>query len=146
MEKKEKPKSLNTWLAVKFLTRIICFGGFVGNSFIIFKQFINGKTLTSYDVKKNTELYLPSLTICSLSGFKEPMDDYEDIELENFLNKTLDLGEIIESVGDMNVTEMYEDAETWELTTTYSQYKGTCHTIRYKHKVCNIFLCACYSH
>ena len=71
------------------------------------------------------------------------MDDYEDIELENFLNKTLDLGEIIESVGDMNVTEMYDDAETWELTTTYSQYKGTCHRIRVKDMVRYIFLLAC---
>ena len=140
MEGKEKFKSPNLWIAVKFLTRIICFGGFVGNSFVIFKQFIGGKTLTSYDVQKNTRLYFPSLTICSLSGFKEPMDDYGDIELESFLGQTLDLAEVIESVDQTKITEMYRDTKTWELTTTYSQFKGACHTIRKKHKVCNMFL------
>ena len=135
MESKEKFKSPNLWIAVKFLTRIICFGGFVGNSFVIFKQFIGGKTLTSYDVQKNTKLYLPSFTICSLSGYKEPMDDYGDIELERFLRQTLDLAEVIESVDQTKITEMYRDTKTWELTTTYSQFKGACHTIRYKNKV-----------
>ena len=140
MESKEKLKSPSLWIALKFLTRIICFGGFVGNSFVIFKQFIGGKTLTSYDVQKNTKLYLPSLTICSLSGYKEPMDDYGDIELERFLGKTLDLGEIIESVDYTKITELPKVTKTWELTITYSQYKGTCHTIRYKKRVCNMFL------
>ena len=135
MESKEKFKSPNLWIAVKFLTRIICFGGFVGNSFVIFKQFIGGKTLTSYDVQKNTNLYLPSLTICSLSGFNEPMDDYRDLELESFLNKTLDLGEVITLVNNKKITEIFKDTKTWDLTTTYSQFKGACHTIRYKNKV-----------
>ena len=135
MASKEKFKSPNLWIAVKVLTRIICFGGFVGNSFVIFKQFIGGKTLTSYDVQKNTNLYLPSLTICSLSGFKEPMDDYRDLELESFLNKTLDLGEVITLVNNKKITEIFKDTKTWDLTTTYSQFKGACHTIRYKNKV-----------
>ena len=103
MEGKEKFKSPNLWIAVKFLTRIICFGGFVGNSFVIFKQFIGGKTLTSYDVQKNTKLYLPSLTICSLSGYKEPMDDYGDIELESFRKKPLNLSEVITLVDDKKI-------------------------------------------
>ena len=132
---KDKLKSPNLWMALKFLTRIICFGGFVVNSFVIFKQFIGGKTLTSYDVQKSTKLYLPSLTICSLSGYKEPMDDYGDIELESFLRQTLDLAEVIESVDQTKITEMYKDTKKWELTTTYSQFKGACHTIRYKNKV-----------
>ena len=144
MDGKDKLKSPNLWMVLKFLTRIICFGGFVVNSFVIFKQFIGGKTLTSYDVQKSTKLYLPSLTICSLSGYKEPMDDYGDIELERFLRKTLDLGEIIESVDHTKITELHKGTKKWELTITYSQYKGTCHTIRYKNRVCNMFLRTCY--
>ena len=135
MESKEKFKSPNLWIAVKFLTRIICFGGFVGNSFVIFKQFIGGKTLTSYDVQKNTKLHLPSFTICSLSGYKEPMDDYGDIKLESFRKKTLNLSEVITLVDYKKIKDIYKDTKTWDLTTTYSQFKGACHTIRYKKKV-----------
>ena len=132
---KDKLKSPNLWMALKFLTRIICFGGFVVNSFVIFKQFIGGKTSTSYDIQKNTKLYLPSLTICSLSGYKESMDDYGDIELESFRKKTLNLSEVITLVNNKKMTEIYKDTKTWDLTTTYSQFKGACHTIRYKNKV-----------
>ena len=148
MEAKEKLKSPNLWTTLKFLTRIICFGGFVGNSFIIFKQFIGGKTVTSYDVQKNTKLYLPSLTICSLSGYKKPMNAFGDLELESHLRETLDLAAVIESaevIDRTKITEMYKDTKTWELTTTYSQFKGACHTIRYKNKVYNIFLQHVYS-
>ena len=67
------------------------------------------------------------------------MDEYEDLELDNYLNKTLELGEIFNGYyyyDDDDDKYHYIDSETikvnstlWKLTTTYSQYKGRCYTL-----------------
>ena len=119
----------------KFLACALCLVGFFGNTFVIFKHFIENKTITSQDVQKSSKLFLPSMTICSLSGFKEMMNEYHDLELQSYLDKTLDLDEILVSAEDMSLQDMYKNPETWQITTVYSQYKGRCHTIKYNKKV-----------
>ena len=124
---------------IKVATFILCLAGFIANSYMIFIQFIGKKTITSQNVENYNGLSLPSITMCSLSGFKEEMDEYEDLELDNYLNKTLELGEVFlghYEYDDDDGEYYYIDAETmkvnstlWKLTTTYSQYKGRCHTL-----------------
>ena len=131
----------------KCASAILCMIGFVANSFMIFKQFIEHKTVTSQDIQQNMYLFLPSMTICSLSGFKDKMDGYDDIELENYLQNTLALDEILVDVTDTFentsvLQEMYENSTLWKITTTYSPFKGRCHTIKYNQEVkkLNIFI------
>ena len=80
------------------------------------------------------------MTICSLSGFKEKMDEYDDLELENYFKKTLALEEILVGVTDTFgnsalLQELYENPTLWNITTTYSLFKGRCHTIKYNQEV-----------
>ena len=125
-------------LAIKFLTVFACLIAFIANSYAIFTQFIGKKTITSQNAENNDGLLLPSITICSLSGFKEEMLDYKDLELNNYLNKTLNLDEILygyynnDNEIDLNLTMMKADQDFWKFTTTYSQYKGRCHTLTYQ--------------
>ena len=123
------------WVVIKAATLMFCLAGFVGNSFMIFKQFVGKQTITSQDTQKNEELALPSFTVCALSGFKEKMTKFRDVELDGFHNKSLEFDEYILSVDDMTIEELRENDTTWELSTTYSPYKGRCHTIRYIPKV-----------
>ena len=124
---------------VKVVTFFICLADFIANSYIIFTQFIGKKTITSQDVQNNDRLFLPSITICGLSGFKEEMDEYDDLMLENYLNKTFDLEEFLYGYYDdedfIYLDTMKADTSSWKFTTTYSQYKGRCHTLTYKKQV-----------
>ena len=127
---------------LKFGSAVLCIVGFVCNSYIIFKQFIEGKRLTSLDIRKGTKLVLPSLTICRFSGYKEAMDEYTDLELVNFLNKTLDLEEILISIKDPHsytspITDIYKNVTHWKIKATYSNSRGRCHTIHYNQQVKN---------
>ena len=125
-------------LAIKVLTVFACLIACIANSYVIFTQFIGKKTITSQNVENNDGLLLPSITICSLSGFKEEMIDYKDLELSNYLNKTLNLDEILygyydnDNKIDLNLTIMKADQALWKFTTTYSQFKGRCHTLTYQ--------------
>ena len=135
-------KEKDVWYAIKIVTFVICLAGFVANSFMIFKHFIGKQTITSQDLQHNNELTLPSVTICSFSGYKQKITRYQDLILNNYLNKTLELDEILYMVvGDdrwMTIEQLLKNKTFWEVTTTYSIYKGRCHTIRYNQKVlCN---------
>ena len=130
---------------------LLCVVCFVANSFVIFKQYIGGKTLTSQDVEKNEKLFLPSVTICGLSAFKEQIDEFDDLELENYLNKTLYLEEILVGVMDIHSTltrlkDMYNNTTHWGITTTYSFNRGRCYTIRYKQEVKKSIKFLCFFH
>ena len=124
----------------KTIAFFICLSGFFGNTFMIFKQFIGRQTVTSQDVQKNDQLTLPSFTICGRTGFKEKVTKYQDLQLENYLNKTFELEDIIGVIEGMSVKELRKNKTSWEVTTTYSQYKGRCYTIRYIPMVINITL------
>ena len=123
--------SRKLWAVIKAATFLLCLIGFVGNSFMIFKQFIAKQTITSQNTQKNKKLSLPSFTVCALSGFKKKMSRFEDLKLHGFHNKTLEFDEYILAVEGMNIEELRKNESTWELSTTYSPYKGRCHTIRY---------------
>ena len=123
------------WITIKTATFIICLAGFTGNSFMSFKVFIGKQTITSQDLQHNEELALPSLTICSLSGYKKRISKYQDFDLKNYLNNTLELDEILLSVDEMTIEQIQKNKTFWEVTTTYNLFRGRCYTIRYIAKV-----------
>ena len=129
----------DVWYAIRIATFLICLAGFVANSLMIFKQFLGKQTITSQDLQHNEELVLPSFTICSLSGYREKITKHQDLKLNNYLNKTLNLDEILISVitedSKMTFEQLIENKTFWEVTTTYTRNKGRCHTIRYTKKV-----------
>ena len=129
----------NLWAILKAITGILCMVGFVGNSYIIFDHFIGHNTITSQNQKKYEKIALPSVTICSPSGFKKVMDEPGDLELDSYLNSTIDLDEVLLDVADSGgfyyLEEIYKNPTIWKITTTYSSFKGRCHTIQYKKEV-----------
>ena len=123
------------WNFIKAVTFVICLAGFVCNSFMIFRQFIEKQTITMWDIQKNKELSLPSFTICSITGVKNRITKYQHLELNNYINNTLELDEILVSIDDLNINKLKEDTSSWHFSTIYSQFKGRCHTVRHILKV-----------
>ena len=126
------------WKLIKPISFFACVAGFFCNTFMIFKQFIGRQTISSYDVQKNDELSLPSFTICGRTGYKEEISKYQDLQLDNYLDKTFELEEIVGSIEGITVKELRQNKTSWEVTTTYNQNKGRCYTITYIPKVLNI--------
>ena len=91
-------KGIKIWNLLKAATGILCMVCFVANSFYIFEQFIGRKTITSQDVKKYKKLALPSVTVCNFSSFKKLMNEPDDIELQNYLNQTMNLEDVLKDV------------------------------------------------
>ena len=137
--KTNKEYGWNYWKLAQIVSSILCLVGFVLNSLAIFENFIEGKKVTSNELQRNDKLLFPSITMCSLSGYKEEMDEFSDLDLENFLNKTTYLDEILWDVyvdeTYYDVDEMYGNETLWNVSTTYSYNKGRCHTIQYKEEV-----------
>ena len=113
---------------------VLCIVGFVCNSLIIFKQFIDEETITLHDVEKHGSLYFPSLTFCSLQGFKNPNTEFSDFHLEKYLNNTRGFGEIIHSIDAIKVENLSLHSML-KVSTTLTVFRGQCHTVEYPEKV-----------
>ena len=129
---------------LKATITILCLIGFCFNSFIIFKQFVGNETVTSHKLEENFDLYLPSITLCGPSGFKSAVEKYSDLELESYLNNTVDLKDILINIYDRDHNyidakfvegTIYNKSNIWKVATTYSAYRGRCYTIEYRKKV-----------
>ena len=92
----------------------------------------------------NSELFLPSFTVCGSSGYKQIIDEYRDLNLVNYLNNTLELKDLqIEVVQYHNGVfksetlhdTTLENSTSWKISTTYGAYRGRCYTIEYMEKV-----------
>ena len=139
------PKWESLWMRTfKVTITILCLIGFCFNSFIIFKQFVGNETLTSHKIEQNLELFLPSITLCGPSGFKRAVKKYSDLELDNYLNNTVDLKDMLIIFHDEDnnyidaksvVGIIYNSSNIWKVTTTSSAYRGRCYTIEYMKKV-----------
>ena len=134
--------------ALKFVVVILCLVGFVFNSYYIFKQFIGHQTVTSFNIQENLELYLPSITLCGASGYKEQVNQYSDLRIENYVNNTIGITEILVSntpnenhaAGELPVQDtLFDELGQWRILTTYSAYRGRCYTIEYREKVISSF-------
>ena len=134
-------------ITLKVLVAVLCLIGFLFSSFISFKQFIGKETVTSSTIHKNKYLYVPSVTLCGVTGFKRKLTNYADLDFIKYINNTVDLDEIIIKVVDRDgrvlkavpvIDTMYDESLTWKISTTYSAYRGRCYTIEYSRKVCNV--------
>ena len=133
---------------LRIMITLLCLIGFCFNSYIIFKQFVGNETVTSHKIEENFDLYLPSITLCGPSGFKTAVEKYSDLELEYYLNNTVDLKDMLINVYDRDnnyiEAKFFEGkisninkSKIWKITTTYSAYRGRCYTIEYRKKVKN---------
>ena len=134
--------------ALKFVVVILCLVGFVFNSYYIFKQFIGHQTVTSFNIQENADLYLPSITLCGTSGYKEQVNEYSDLRIENYVSNTIGITEILVSnkknesdmPGELPVQDtLFDELGQWRILTTYSAYRGRCYTIEYREKVISSF-------
>ena len=73
---------------VKFLTVTILIGLFTWNSLYLFKYFIVGKKVTSYEDKNNPVLIPPAIFVCRKIAFTKAKDM---AKLDDFLENTLHL-------------------------------------------------------
>ena len=143
--KKKSNKKKNSFLLIlKGTVLVLCLIGFFFNSYIIFKQFIEKETVTSYKIEETSKLHLPSVTFCGNSGFKRIVENYSDFELQNYINNTVKLSEIVKEVTDHNNktykiapdrSTTFDGSGKWKIIETYSAYRGRCYTIEYKELV-----------
>ena len=146
MDVNENTVRRKCWMGIKFATVILCVFGFCCNSFVMFKDFVSNQTVTSNDIKEYSTLVLPSVTMCGLTGFTKELDDYADLEHDKYINHTINLNEILSSVVDSDsnaliiepfLGSIFDKSGMWNITTTYSAYRGRCYTIEYKKEVPN---------
>ena len=144
-------KSDDCWIpgilsVFKLITLLCCVVGFVLNSLLIFQHFIESKTVTTSNLERKSKLRLPSLTICSPYGFKEKIFTVDGITHENYINNTIELKEIVNSIYIMgldyslryilNIEDHFNGVDyqsnAWKIGTIYSKYRGRCYTIQHE--------------
>ena len=137
------------WVIVKTLTIILCITAFVLNSLASFKHFIEHETITTIDIKSEKRLPLSSITICGDTGFKKENNNRSGLEIEQYLNNTFSLNDIIDCIkedgqlycADFNTNSAAcdcVDISELKVSTIYSGYRGRCYTIEYPKEVNNL--------
>lgn len=145
MDVDENNRRRKFWKGLKIVTVLLCFCGFVANSYLILVQFIGAQTVTMNDINHCSKYHcvLPSITICGRHGFKRKIKNYTDFGLDEYINNTVNLNEMLSSIWDENenkisvgplgITSFNESL--WKVSITYSAYRGRCYTIEYKQEV-----------
>ena len=133
---------------IKFGAIAICLGMFACNSFVVFKQYIVGKTVITNDIEIHSKLLLPSITICGTRGFKEELLNFSYVEKDKYFSNTLELNELIYGIKENNVKNyttieelvdgQQNNPELWVIKVTLSAYRGRCYTIEYQKEVRNL--------
>ena len=140
----DNPRTSKCWKGVKIVTVILCIFGFVCNSYVIFKQFVSNETVTSNDITDFSKLLFPSITMCGLSAFLGTVTKVSDLELDNYINNTINLKEMLYEIydADFNVLSIEptngtisDESGMWKITTTYSAFRGRCYTLEYQKEV-----------
>ena len=141
----------NCWIpgimkVFKLITLLCCVVGFILNSLLIFQHFIESKTVTTSNLERKSKLHLPSITICSPNGFKEKIFTVDGITLENYINNTIELKDMVNSIYIMGLDYSLKymltienhfngvefESEAWKIGTIYSKYRGRCYCIQHK--------------
>ena len=138
------------WIkCLRLITTISCVIGFVLNSMVIFRHFVENKTITSINKELHSKLPFPSLTVCSSTAFKTRITSFDGLTMEKFKNNTMELMDLIAYVYTISDTGIYENSlniydefngerynsDTWHISTVYSQYRGRCYTIEFRKEV-----------
>ena len=77
-----------------FIT-LLCALGFLFNSSKFLKNFFEGSKVVSQHIEQTTSLHLPSITICNDTPYKKSITKLVDLELEKYLENTMNLDEIL---------------------------------------------------
>ena len=129
-----------TWSYImKFAAAVICFILFFANSFLIFEEFLSGKTILASNNKPEKSLYFPIIIICNLSAYK--YSEMATLELNDYLNNTFVIEDVLESItlGDArNPVQIYNKtyrSEILSISSLYTYYRGHCYKFIYNEKV-----------
>ena len=144
---KKNPKT-HLVQAFKIVGTVLCYLGCVLNSMKILSNLFKQSKVVSTNIKTYPSLFLPSLTVCNATAFKETIDDFQDLELDNFLDNTLNLDEILEDlsfeasykedIDDFeihNLTDIFNSSSSLSISQIYSFLKGRCYTFDINRKV-----------
>ena len=135
------------WNGVKIVGSILCILGFLFNSGKISKNFFKGSKMLAQNIETHQTLSTPSITICNRTAFKEPIDTFSELELNSYLNNTLSLDDVLVypfftnlKEADSPMTPFYtldpsNAVNPFSISTTYTYFKGRCHTFEYKIEV-----------
>ena len=147
LDNRNIPNKRSIYLNIlKGIIIMICLVGFFFNSFMIFKQFVENETVITNKIQENAKLYFPSITLCGFSGFKRIVNQYAELKYENYINNTIDINEMLIEVADSDniiwkaeplLDTTFDESGKWQISTTYSAYRGRCYTIKYNKKVCD---------
>ena len=154
-------KCISGWVyCLKLVTTIACIIGFALNSMVIFRHFVEDKTITSINKELHHDIYFPSLTLCNDTAFKRRVVSFDGLQIDNFENNTIVLKDLIWGVYSTSNDDIYEnllcindemycnaingkfvefkeyyESDIWHISTIYSQYRGRCYTIEYRKPV-----------
>ena len=121
----------------------LCAAGFIANSYIIFENFVEDKTIVSQNVQENEKLFFPCIIICG--QYKEPVNEYGDFDVGIYANNTASLDDILIHViyfGDnfskssrITVGDLITSKDLWKISIINSQWQGRCYSLQYLTKV-----------
>ena len=138
------------WIScLKLLTTIFCVVGFILNSLVICRHFMERKTITSINKELHSALHFPSITLCNHIAFKQRITSFDYLEIENFRNNTIELKDLILSIqifsadsvllNDLDIQDNFNgesyQSDSWSISTVYSKYRGRCFTMEYLKQV-----------
>ena len=123
---------------LKFLATCACLILFFANSFLIFEEFLSGKTILASNYVEEKKLYFPIMIICSYSPYME--SEMITVALSGYLNNTLKIEDVLESIsmGRTFSSPIYNNthhSEILRISPIYTYYRGQCYAFKYKKKV-----------
>ena len=114
------------WKIIKVFTILVCIGLFFWNTFSIFQEFVNKKTVvtSTEEPSPDDKIEFPSIVVCNESAY---INNSGIFSVEAFLNRTLDPWEVIHS--------LVPNEEHWSFETIYTVYRGRCLVMTCERKV-----------
>ena len=120
----------------KAIIILICLSAFASNSYLLFSQFIQEKTILSNDLitaEKNM-LQAPSILVCGKTSFKNVQ---LDAKISDFEENSIKLSEFMVSSllvsGNFLYPIIKNVTDQWQ--TFYTVYFGSCHKLELEEKV-----------
>ena len=116
----------------KALFVLFCLSGFFCNSYLIFAQFIEGKTILSNDLKspENGMLQAPAILVCGKMSFEQ---NILNTNLSEFTENSLKLNEFLENSYFFNHVDRLDNPLSEDVTDQwqpfYTAFYGTCHKL-----------------
>ena len=114
----------------KAIIILICLSAFASNSYLLFSQFIQEKTILSIDLitAENDMLQAPSILVCGKTSFENVQ---LDATISDFEENSIKLSEFMVSslfvTGSFSNPIVKDVSDLWQ--TFYTVYFGSCHKL-----------------